>query len=605
MGSTTLQKKGEKRFSLKDLSIQKRLPLLICILLLCVIIAFGLTSYIGVKKAALEMGRERIKTLSEQLSSMFGQAAKDLTSGTHTVANQPPIKNYVLNGGRGPDTAALPVLQKLQLDSSWILVELYNAQWKPLLRTGATELKLNKNLDSVISFSSPGPDSCKIGKLVQVGDSIYYAIVAAVTDHKQFIGYLVRWRLQKATAKAIAQFSELLGSDVILLVGNADGTLWSDMNKVVSAPPLDTKPKDGFFEYATPKGGQATSTIRPIAFTPWFLLIEVPQQRLLEAANRFRNWILILGSILLIAGIFAAWLMSRNITKPLKTLTAAAATIASGDYSASVEIGRSDELGKLAGAFNTMAQQVGNARYNLEKIVEERTTQLQKANKELEAFSYSVSHDLRAPLRSISGFAMILKEDYVARLDPEANRLTDKIITNAKMMGRLIDDLISFSKMGRTEIDRQIVDMKKLVESCVAETLQREGENKCQTEIHPLPACYGDQNLIKQVWMNLISNAVKYSSKNPVPRVEIGCTESDDKHTYYVRDNGVGFDMKYAHKLFGVFQRLHSQKEFEGTGLGLALAKRIINQHNGDIWSEASTGEGAVFYFSLPKSKLP
>ncbi len=341
---------------------------------------------------------------------------------------------------------------------------------------------------------------------------------------------------------------------------------------------------------------------QPVAYTQWIVLIEISQDQFLETANRFLKWIIIIGTTLIAIGIFIAWLMSRNITRPLKKLTAAASAIAEGDYSASVAVDRRDELGQLARAFNTMAVQVKNAQQNLELKVQERTGQLEKANKELESFSYSVSHDLRAPLRAINGYAIILKEDYVSALDDEANRIADKIIGNAKMMGQLIDDLIAFSQLGRKEIKYQLVDMKKLAESCVSELLEHQPENKYHVQISSLPACYGDEALIKQVWINLISNALKYSSKKTLPLIEIGYEEDSSFNTYFVRDNGVGFDMQYEHKLFGVFQRLHSPKEFEGTGVGLALAKRIINQHNGNIRGIASPGEGAVFYFSLLKA---
>ncbi|HKB44315.1 MAG TPA: ATP-binding protein, partial [Chitinophagaceae bacterium] len=216
-----------------------------------------------------------------------------------------------------------------------------------------------------------------------------------------------------------------------------------------------------------------------------------------------------------------------------------------------------------------------------------------------------VSHDLRAPLRAISGFSTILKEDYAGKLDEEANRITDKIISNAKMMGQLIDDLISFSQIERKEKKHQPVDMKNLAESCLAELLQHNPENKYRLHIHPLPACYADEGLIKQVWINLLGNALKYSSKKTNPVIEIGTQEDTGRQCYFIRDNGVGFDMQYVHKLFGVFQRLHNQVEFEGTGVGLALAKRIINHHNGDIWAEGSPGNGATFYFSLPENNMP
>lgn len=172
------------------------------------------------------------------------------------------------------------------------------------------------------------------------------------------------------------------------------------------------------------------------------------------------------------------------------------------------------------------------------------------------------------------------------------------------MMGQLIDDLIAFSRISRKEVTHQPIDMKLLAETCVQEIQENNGKTKYSVHIESIPACHGDQSMIKQVWMNLISNAVKYSSRETSPSIEIGYREKENEHVYFVKDNGVGFDMQYAHKLFGVFQRLHSPEAFEGTGVGLALAKRIINKHSGEIWAESAPGKGATFYISLPKSMI-
>ena len=236
----------------------------------------------------------------------------------------------------------------------------------------------------------------------------------------------------------------------------------------------------------------------------------------------------------------------------------------------------------------------------LEEKVITRTEQLMAANEGLEAFSYSISHDLMTPLRAVSSYSGILKENYESKLDAQGNGLIDRIITNSKKMGQLIDDLLAFAKLGRQEVTSQHIDMKLLVESCIEELLHNYPENKFKIKVHSLPSCEGDAGMIRQVWINLLSNAFKYSSKTEEPKIEIGAIDNESMHIYFVRDNGVGFEMEYVHKLFGVFQRLHRHEEFEGTGVGLALVKRIINKHKGDVWPEASPGKGATFYFSLP-----
>lgn len=235
-----------------------------------------------------------------------------------------------------------------------------------------------------------------------------------------------------------------------------------------------------------------------------------------------------------------------------------------------------------------------NGSLNARTQAEERTKQL---NQELEAFTYSVSHDLRAPLRSVDGYAKVLFEDYGARLDEEGHRVISVIMNNARKMGNLIDDLLEFSRIGRKEITRMAIDMNALVQDVV-----RTETGRAVFSIDELPSVRGDQNLMRQVWVNLISNAVKYSSKHEHPSIAVSSYLNDGHVVFSVKDNGVGFDMQYVHKLFGVFQRLHHTKEFEGTGVGLALVQRIVQKHGGNVWAEGMPDKGATFYFSLPVS---
>src|SRR5258706_18561 len=228
---------------------------------------------------------------------------------------------------------------------------------------------------------------------------------------------------------------------------------------------------------------------------------------------------------------------------------------------------------------------------------------LQAANKELEAFSYSVSHDLRAPLRSIHSYINILYEEYAEKFDDEAKRLINIVINNSKKMGQLIDDLLTFSRLGRRELTKSTVNMNSLVAKVWEELTRFNERNNLKLILSDLPDAKADSVGITQVWTNLISNAVKYSRYKEYPIVEIGHLNKEGAIVYYVRDNGAGFDMKYYDKLFGVFQRLHSAKEFEGTGVGLAIVHRIVSRHGGTDWAESTMKEGTTFYFSLNGSR--
>jgi len=237
---------------------------------------------------------------------------------------------------------------------------------------------------------------------------------------------------------------------------------------------------------------------------------------------------------------------------------------------------------------------------DLESRVSTRTAQLVASNKELEAFSYSVSHDLRAPLRAIHSFANILGEDYKDILDAEGRRITDIIKSSSVHLGKLIDDLLEFSRMGRSGINYSRINMTHLVSSVYQELTHEKEKGRVIFLVHKLPSISGDNTLMKQVVRNLISNALKYSSKNKIAEIEIGSDKNGDEIIYWVKDNGVGFDMQYMKKLFGVFQRLHSTRDFEGNGVGLAIVKRIILRHEGRVWAEGEVNKGARFYFALP-----
>ncbi len=228
---------------------------------------------------------------------------------------------------------------------------------------------------------------------------------------------------------------------------------------------------------------------------------------------------------------------------------------------------------------------------------------LEDANQELEAFAYSVSHDLRVPLRAIDGFSRIMIEDYEDTLDEEGVRLLGIIRDNTKKMGQLIDDILLLSRAGRQEMNLIELDMNALADAVYREFNSQTQGRDINFQVEDLPKVYGDRSLIFQVFINLIGNSIKFTrNKNPA-EILVGASEEKDKYIFYVKDNGAGFDMKYLNKLFGLFQRLHSPEEFEGTGVGLSIVQRIIKRHGGDVWGEGAVDEGATIFFSLPKRK--
>ena len=240
----------------------------------------------------------------------------------------------------------------------------------------------------------------------------------------------------------------------------------------------------------------------------------------------------------------------------------------------------------------------------LHRVIDQRTRELEQANKDLEAFSYSISHDLRAPLRVVDAFCQMFLEDYGATVPAEGRRMLDRARAGAQRMSQLIDDLLAFARFGSRPLTTGVVEMRSLavrVAAAVRGPVQAADlAHDVTVEIKELPDCIGDSSLLEQVFTNLLSNACKFTRGRPQPRVEVSAISEGTSNIYVVRDNGVGFDTNYAQKLFGVFQRLHSAAEFEGTGIGLSIVKRIVQRHGGRVWAESTPGEGAAFYFSLP-----
>ncbi|MBL9134795.1 MAG: HAMP domain-containing protein [Verrucomicrobiales bacterium] len=334
------------------------------------------------------------------------------------------------------------------------------------------------------------------------------------------------------------------------------------------------------------------------------------------SAALIRN-LLILAGVTLAAMLVARAYADSAILRPIRQVTRAAERLAQGDWNARTGMARVPaDLREYVEAFDTMAESLQRQRLaslqseeeirrlnsSLEDRIAERTRQLEQSNRELESFSYSVSHDLRAPLRHIDGFVSMLQRDGTSTLSESGRRYLGVIADAAKRMGRLIDDLLEFSRMGRKDLEKEQFPMATVVDAALAELAGDIPPRAITWRIDPLPEVTADPALIKQVWLNLLSNAIKYTRLRADACIQIRCTQPlPNEFEFAVQDNGTGFDMKYVHKLFGVFQRLHRAEEFEGTGIGLANVRRIIVRHGGRVWAESAVDQGATFYFTLPR----
>lgn len=346
-------------------------------------------------------------------------------------------------------------------------------------------------------------------------------------------------------------------------------------------------------------GVEILAAWRYIPSLRWGLVAKIDTSEAFAPVVRLRNISLGIGALILCLGVAAALLISKSLSAPILALQKGAETISSGNLQYKVGTNAGDEVGQLSRAFDRMTESL----VAITTELKQKATDLETANKELESFSYSVSHDLRAPLRHITGFVELLQAEAGEHMDEKGRRYMKTIAASARKMGLLIDDLLAFSRIGRSDMRMRVVSVEKLVKEAIAELGPEIKDRDISWKIGPLPEVYGDPSLLRLVLVNLVSNAVKFTATRQRALIEIGCIPNEDERVFFVRDNGVGFDMKYYEKLFGVFQRLHRQEEFEGTGIGLANVRRIIARHRGRTWAEGSIDGGSTFYFALPVTK--
>lgn len=351
---------------------------------------------------------------------------------------------------------------------------------------------------------------------------------------------------------------------------------------------------------------------------PWVVYVDAPAEIALISARAdfFRD--LAIAGVMLALALLLAWLISERITAPIRQLTVDATALGAGQLSRRSAVQTDDEIGLLASAFNETAgaieHLVGSLRntqaelrglnVHLEQRVRDRTAQLAALNSELEAFSFSVSHDLRAPLRRIDRFSVALIEDYGDRLDDDGRLMLERLSVGCEQMSQLIDDLLRLSRVSRAELDYQRVNLATIITEIAADLRQADPSHPVALAINDTAAegltVHGDASLLRVVLQNLLANAWKFTRQQPNPRVECGTTLVDNVRAFYVCDNGVGFDAAKGDKLFRAFQRLHDSREFEGTGVGLATVQRIVHRHGGRVWADGNVGSGATFWFTVP-----
>jgi signal transduction histidine kinase len=588
----------------KGRSLAVKIPLLTSLLLLAALAAMSVASYVELRSALVDLAAGRLKGAAAQMVNLFGNSARQRVAAMQQLTQRPDIAAYLRTRDAAHDASIRQAVTKYLGTAIEIAdVELWDPQGRRLFAAGSAFTEVTgAQLTEILELLKGR--SAFIGPLRSEGDGLIYPVGGRVEAEGELLGFIVeRRRISNATQtnQTVGLLSGLIGNEASIVIGNQDGSAWTNLIATVHGIPITAAGGERLWEYQLAGRPAVYAWAAPIPLTPWIIAIEMPRAGVLQPAQRFLFRSLAIAAALLLIAAAIGWFTMRRITTPLLQVTAAAEAVAESRPHVHVEIDRDDEIGSLADSFNTMAEKVEQSRTDLELRVETRTSELRAANRELEAFSYSVSHDLRAPLRAIAGFVQILEEDLGDKLDPEARRHLERVKLNARRMGQLIDDLLSFSRIGRTTMLRQTVDVTALATTAAQEAIAAAGRD-IDLSVSPLPACYGEPSLLNQVFVNLISNAIKFTATTPNAAITIG-SSTNGETVYFVRDNGVGFDDRYAEKLFGVFQRLHRSDEFEGTGVGLAIVHRIISRHGGRVWAEGKPNGGATFYFTLPAVK--
>jgi signal transduction histidine kinase len=594
-------------------SLRFRLPLIICALIAVSLVAFLFVSFQQVKRALLEAGEARALAASDQLASLLAQSSQQRLTEVRRIARDGAVRAYL---DRPAETALAGARERLAALTATAqpAVELWTAAGERLLVVPPA--KAEPRAPALPAIAPPIAEG--VSGFQASGQSVYWDVIAQVPGEAAEApapgtpprGFVVSRRLLTGAGTSEA-ISRLVGARAVIKVGNQAGGVWSDLAKLVAAPATEVRP--GLFANDRGADGQSyMGSATAIRGTPWMVLVEFPRAAVVAPARAYLLRMLVVAGLLVLTSAIVAYALSSRITTPLHQLTQAAESIAEGNFGGPIETGRRDEVGRLAGAFQAMATEVGAARHQLEERVEERTkdiaalnsqlearvNELKSLTSELEAFSYSVSHDLRAPLRHMGGFAALLEKSNT--LDAQGQRYARTISEASARMGRLIDDLLAFSRMGRAEMLRTQVNLGALVEDVREEVSALREAGAIHWTIHPLPIVEADPAMMRQVLVNLLSNAVKYSGPRSPAIIEVGTMESPAEIVLFVRDNGVGFDMQYAGSLFGVFQRLHAPEAFEGTGIGLASVRRIAHRHGGRTWAESALDKGATFFVALP-----
>ena len=588
---------------MRGLSIKLKLPLLIGGLVVVVTGVYAVAAYRSMSNGAIAVIDSRLDTVTVQLQGMLHASRDALVRSLDSVARAPALTAYLTRPTAARRAAALDALRPKVTPTSYAGVALWSAKPERVLSAGqAPEAGLAAPADLLLAAAH---DTGAVGAFRALGDSVVYPVAAHVGALGAARGYVVAWRRLQNSRDGRSALSRLVGSDARIYVGNTGNDVWTDLATKVPPPPVDVSHATGVIQYRRPASGPQFAAARAIPGTPWTVLVEFPSDVVLAPARAFLRQLTIIGVIILVLGFAAAWAVSRTLTRPLVGLTHAAEAVAAGDYTQVVRSNpRGDELGRLAAAFDTMVQRVGEAQQRLEDRVQARTAELQERNEELEAFAYSISHDLRAPLRAMGGFSQALLEDYGERLDATGRQYAERVVAGASTMDQLIRDLLSYSRITRSELRLARLDLHHAMQSATEQVADEVAARHARVVVdEPLPAVVGHDTTLAQVLANLLGNAVKFVPVERTPEVHVRAELRDGRVRVWVEDNGIGVAPEHHERIFRVFERLNPAEDYPGTGIGLAIVRKGVERMGGRVGVEAQPGGGSRFWIELSQAE--
>ena len=591
------------------LSLTVKLPLLIGGLLALAIGVYVSLAYRAVRRSTLAAATLRLTSVTDQLTTSLQQSGAQLVSQARHLADTAAVARFLEHPGAPGRTAVANLLRPPGTPGRQIAAaQLFDARRSLLLTVGdpgvreATAAATDELIRDLV-----GPDSGRVGRFLLVGDSIVYPTVAPRVVGARPRGYVAVWRYLTTTAQARQQTNQLIGVGARLLLGDATDNVWSDLDRPVAPPPVAITGTGALLHYTRsgPDGGDMMAVGRRVPGTPWIVLIEFPVTTVLAPAAAFLARLLGDAAIILTLGVLIAWGASRRLIAPLVRLTRTAEGLA-GAPTAPGGPGRGDEIGRLSSAFESMVTHVREAQQELERRVAARTQELQERNEELESFAYSISHDLRAPLRAMDGFSQALLDDYGTQLDATGRSYAERVKAGARRMDLLIRDLLAYSRLTRTDIRLTPVDLERVVRNAVT---QVEGDARARgAHVRvdgQLPWVLGHEPTLGQVLMNLIANGLKFVPAGRVPELRIRTEGRDGLVRIWILDNGIGIAREYHDRIFRVFERLHRPDEYPGTGIGLAIVRKGVERMGGRVGLESEPDQGSSFWIDLPRAEMP